>query len=349
MVCLLIAYTAQNLGDDMFVDYICRRYPNMQFQIVCPNEYSHAFSKLENLEVFHSEKELRASLEPVRLQVLIGGSLFMEPKNQKDIYNKFVSNTQYRIYQDVPMIIIGANFGPYKTDLHFLLHQRWFASINHISFRDDYSYSLFKDFSHVTWAPDILFNYRVPPVEHTRTIVISCIQNDYRIGLPDYDEESYIGSLCKIAQSYISMDYKVLIASFCEKQGDGQVAREIMNRLCNEKAMFICYEGDILNFLSNILSAEYIIGTRFHSIILGWLAGVPVFPISYNAKTEVMLKCYGFNGHYSNIESVSTDFEYVDYNRVNGIGIPDPSLIHDAGKHFTFLDKFLSELGAANE
>jgi len=87
MVCLLIAYTAQNLGDDMFVDYICRRYPNIQFQIVCPHEYSYAFSKLENLKVFHSKKELQTSLESVSLQVLIGGSLFMEPKSQKDIYS----------------------------------------------------------------------------------------------------------------------------------------------------------------------------------------------------------------------------------------------------------------------
>ncbi len=349
MVCLLIAYTAQNLGDDMFVDYICRRYPNIQFLIVCPPEYSCAFSKLENLKVFHSEKELRASLEPISLQVLIGGSLFMEPRNPKDIYSKFISNTRYRVYEDIPMIIIGANFGPYKTDLHLLLHQSWFASINHISFRDDYSYSLFKNFSHVTWAPDILFNYSLPEVKRTRTIVISCIQNDHRIGLPDYDEQSYIMSLCKIAQSYIDMDYRVLLASFCEKQGDGQVARKIINRLCSKKAMLISYEGDILSFISNILSAEYIIGTRFHSIILGWLGGIPVFPISYNSKTEEMLKCYGFNGHYSNIKSVSTDFEYVDYNRIRGIGIPNLSLVRNAGKHFSFMDKYLSELGDANE
>lgn len=349
MACLIIAYTAQNLGDDMFVDYICRRYPSVQFLIVCPPEYSCAFSKIENLKVFHSKKELRESLQPVSLQVLIGGSLFMEPRSPKDIYSKFVSNTQYRIYEDVPMIIVGANFGPFETDLHFQLHQRWFALMNHISFRDDCSYSLFKDFAHVTWAPDILFNYPVPETKRTRTIVISCIQNDHRIGLPNYDEESYIASLCKIAQSYIDMDYRVLVASFCERQGDGQVAREMINRLCSENAKFISYEGDILNFLSNILSAEYIIGTRFHSIILGWLAGIPVFPISYNSKTQVMLKCYGFDGHYSNIESVSSDFEYVDFNRVKGIGIPDLSLIHKAEQHFAFLDKYLSELGDANE
>ena len=349
MACLLIAYTAQNLGDDMFVDYICKRYPNIQFLIVCQPEYSYAFSKLKNLKIFHNEKELRMSLEPVKLQVLIGGSLFMEPRSQKDIYSKFVSNTQYRVYKDVPMIIIGANFGPYETELHFLLHRQWFATINYISFRDDYSYSLFKDFSHVTWAPDILFNYPIPAIKSTRTIVISCIRNDYRIGLSDYDEESYIVSLCKIAKSYINMNYRVLLASFCKKQGDDQVAKKIINRLCSEKAMLISYEGDILNFLSNILSAEYIIGTRFHSIILGWLAGIPVFPISYNTKTEAMLKCYGFNGHSSKIESVSTDFEYVDYNRVRDIKIPALSLIRESKKHFAFMDEYLNKSGDAYE
>ena len=333
----------------MFVDCICRRYPSVEFLIVCPSEYSRAFSKIKNLTIFHSEKELRESLQPVSLQVLIGGSLFMEPRSPKDIYSKFVSNTQYRVYEDVPMIIVGANFGPFETNLHFQLHQRWFASINHISFRDYRSYSLFKDFSHVTWAPDFLFNYPLPKATPTRTIVISCIHNDHRIGLPNYDEESYIVSLCKIAQLYIDMDYSVLVASFCEKQRDDQVAEEIINRLCSKNVKIISYAGDICNFLSNILAAEYIIGTRFHSIILGWLAGIPVFPISYNSKTELMLKCYGFNGHYSNIESVSTDFEYVDFNRVKGIGLPDLSLVRKAEQHFAFLDKYLYTLGDANE
>lgn len=322
MACLLIAYTAQNLGDDMFVDYICSRYPNVQFLIVCPSEYCYAFSKIQNLKVFHSEKALQADPKAISLQILIGGSLFMEPRFSKDIYNKFVSNTMYRMYEDIPMIIIGANFGPFKTPLHLHLHKAWFSTMNQISFRDDYSYNLFKDLLHVTWAPDILFNYPIPKVTQKRTIVISCIHNNHRIGLPDYNEEDYIASLCKIAQTYINMDYSILLASFCEKQGDSLVVKEIMNRLCSEKAMGVSYKGDIMEFLSHILTAEYIIGTRYHSIILGWLAGIPVFPISYNSKTEEMLKCYGFKGHYSSIESLSSDFEYSELLLTNGIRIP---------------------------
>lgn len=349
MTCLLVAYTAQNLGDDMFVDYICRRYPDTQFLIVCPFEYGYAFSKIQNLKVYHSKEALLADSETIHLQILVGGSLFMEPRLSKDIYSKFLENTSYRMFEDIPMIIIGANFGPFKTPLHLHLHKAWFSTMNHISFRDDYSYSLFKDISHITWAPDILFNYPIPKVTQKRTIVISCIYNNNRIGLPDYNEGYYIESLCKIAQTYINMDYSILFASFCEKQGDGLVAKEIMNRLGSEKAMNVSYKGDITEFLSCILTAEYIIGTRYHSIILGWLAGIPVFPISYNSKTEEMLRSYGFKGHYSSIESLTSDFEYVDYNRINNITLPDISLIHDATSHFSFLDSFIFNLGDSDE
>lgn len=44
------------------------------------------------------------------------------------------------------------------------------------------------------------------------------------------------------------------------------------------------YDGDINSFLENLLSCEFIIGTRFHSIVLALHAGISVFPIISKLK-----------------------------------------------------------------
>lgn len=48
--------------------------------------------------------------------------------------------------------------------------------------------------------------------------------------------------------------------------------------------------------------ASFIIGSRFHSIILGILYGKPVFPISYNCKTENYLVDLQFAGKYTTLD-----------------------------------------------
>lgn len=348
MLCLLIAYTAQNLGDDLFISYICKRYKQTQFLIICPKEYNAAFVDIKNLHVLNSNKEILYMKKNIDLQILIGGSMFMEPTDLskteerfKFIRNKFVCG--------IPKIVIGANFGPYQSEQHYKFYKNWFRSFNNISFRDRYSYELFKDLNNVNWSPDLILSYPFSnpiskPIKNKKSsIVISCIFNDFRTGLPPYNHRNYTNKLIEVSRKYIRKGYKIVLTSFCSKQGDYITAQEIMSALPKEYAQILKYDGNIAEFISEFQSAEYIIGTRFHSIILGWAFNIPVFPIVYNIKSESVLNCHHFKGNYIKImEFENATFDYIDFNRKKQISIPEKNLKEKSIDHFKYLDSILN-------
>lgn len=94
-----------------------------------------------------------------------------------------------------------------------------------------------------------------------------------------------------------------------------------------------------------IKESEIIVGTRFHSIILGWLFNKPVLPIVYDNKTLQVLKDMNLKNYASleELEKVSIDdlignIEIVPSNQI--------ALLKNSSKnHFKFFDLFINESG----
>ena len=96
------AYFAKNLGDDLFVNILTKRYPNHKFYAIAENEKGYSKDNLKVysnkyffkvLKKFQLEKYLANRYDTV---VTIGGSMFME-KNDADreyIYNLIFEGTK---------------------------------------------------------------------------------------------------------------------------------------------------------------------------------------------------------------------------------------------------------------
>ena len=189
------AYTACNLGDDLFISILCNRYPSVNFYLCCPDQYAKSYKKIKNITVFDNFIDISDLISKIDLQIMIGGSLFMQPRNLSNIKSKFESVTHNRLSLDIPFIIIGANFGPFTELNHLNYYYNWFKTVNDICFRDMYSYELFKDLDNVRWAPDVIFNMTLPNKNRTKSVIISCIYNNHRIGLPDFNNDDYCKNL----------------------------------------------------------------------------------------------------------------------------------------------------------
>lgn len=349
LMLLITFYSANNLGDDLFIIHLCEHYKHEQFLMYCPYEFSSPFQSIKNLKLVFNVGEIEQFHSLIYLQILIGGSLFMQPKNEDDIYDKYLFNKKYRYFDDKPFIIIGANFGPFNSSKHYILHKKWFSSLEHISFRDKYSLRLFNELDNVSYAPDMLFGYTLPNVERKHKVGISCIYNNNRIGLSNYNEKSYIDFLIHVCNKYAENEFSIVLFSFCNKQGDNIAVKKIFDGIRNkERTEIIEYTGNIYLFLNNLLSCEYIIGTRFHSIVLALSAGIPVFPIIYNLKTQNLLTDLEFAGHSIPIEDCSNiTFDYVDYNRKMNISLGKLNryIFTRALKHFDSIDHYLKNNG----
>ena len=96
---------------------------------------------------------------------------------------------------------------------------------------------------------------------------------------------------------------------FCTFEGDGNFIDDVLNRLPENVRGAV----DVVNYsfetkdniINSLLSAEYIIGTRLHSVILGFVFGKKVLPIAYNQKINYILSDIGYDGPIVKIEEIN--------------------------------------------
>lgn len=310
----LYAYDRRNLGDDLFVHTVAKRYLDTQFYIWSSKKNQQTFACLPNLKVIDQGSRLVHFLQKLRPSlvarykaslegrcdavVYIGGSIFMEYPNWEQISTWWEYESENR-----PFYVLGANFGPYHTEAYREKMAGIFAKMQDVCFRDRYSYDLFRNVDTVRQAPDILFSYPMPkvPVKGKQIFVsvINCAGRDEHHGLVSYNA-CYVANMAKILQGYLDDGCSLILASFCKEEGDEDGIKKIvaaMGYAGNLRIRALCYDGTNAHELTTaIAESEYVIATRFHGTILALAAGRPVLPIIYSDKTLHVLEDMGFDG-----------------------------------------------------
>lgn len=310
----LYAYDRQNLGDDLFVHTITKRYPGVQFYMWSDRKNRETFSCLPNLKVIDRDSRLVHILHRLRPSlvarykgwlekrcdavVYIGGSIFIEYPNWEQICSWWEWTAQNR-----PFYVLGANFGPYHTEGYREKMAEIFGNMQDVCFRDRYSFDLFRDVETVRMAPDILFSYPMPrlPVKEKQVFVsvINCAGRDESHSLSHCDER-YVANMAKLLTDYLDDGCSLVLASFCKEEGDEEGITKIlaaMNCQNDPRVRVLCYNGTNADELTTaIAESEYVIATRFHATILAMAAGRPVLSIIYSDKTKHVLEDLDFRG-----------------------------------------------------
>lgn len=360
--CFLYAYDKQNLGDDLFVHTIAKRYPNVQFYIWSNVENKTTFQMLPNVKVIDHDSQLvhflhwlrpslvsryRAWLENrCEAVVYIGGSLFIEYESWEMLLTWWEYEAKNR-----PFYILGANFGPYRTEAYREKLAEIFAYNQDVCFRDRYSEEKFAQVPTVRYAPDILFGLEMPQrkcfEKRVFFSVIDCAAKDEGLNHFSKYEEDYLHYLCQMIQQAHDRGYQTVLASFCKAEGDEQAIDKILRRLPDTALQIktVRYTGtnaDVL--LQEISDSDFVVASRFHGAILGFDAGKPVLPVVYSDKTIHVLEDAGFQGtviDLRNIRNAQCDFSKIlaDSNaqKLNQIG----TLRQQSELHFEKTDKCL--------
>lgn len=356
---LIYAYTEFNLGDDLFIKVLCERYPDTQFRICAPRLYKLCFKDLKNLKVYPSDSFFvrginfitrRLKIHNVLQKYLvdhsdgvvhIGGSIFMQADHWKEHFNKAEVIRNKR----KPYYLLGSNFGPYTDTEYYEEHKRIFKDYTDICFREKYSYDLFDDLDNVRLAPDIIFQLD-PPEDlrgHDDYIVLSVIKPSSK-GLNNFDN-FYYEKMKDIAIYFIQKGYAVHFMSFCEHEGDQQAIEEILKLMGSEyeaETKVHLYKTNIEEVLSVLAQSSFVVASRFHAMILGWVFNKPVFPVAYSKKMINVMEDASFDGLYTDfdtLEDIQPEqvFECMHTNRINIF----PQIKY-AEKHFENLDDYLS-------
>lgn len=361
---MIYAYSQFNLGDDLFIQILCQRYPHIQFKLYAPRKYNRVFKHLHNLTIIPSDfflyrginyiiRKLGINMYFIRryvakqsqAMVYIGGSLFIQSNDWE---------AQLKILQEMqidgkPFFLIGANFGPYQTDEFYYAHKQLFQTYTDICFRDTYSYQLFNDLPNVRLAEDVVFllnnQQSIKRMDHKPLIVISVINPSNREELAHKDEV-YYEKIKELIIHFIQHDYQIVLMAFCTYEKDQEAIEAIHQLLPHHVTQHVSthiYEGDIDQALQTITKADLVIATRFHAMILGWVYEKPVFPIVYSDKMLHVMKDVNFTGSYVDFDSLTllTPETVISSMQTNMIDLSHR--VENAQQQFTKLDEYLSK------
>lgn len=337
----LDAYLNKNLGDDLFIDILLKRYPNHKFFSISKGQKY----KLNNLKVY-SNSYLYRALKKFELEkyianrcdivVTIGGSMYIE-NNDKDRDFTLGKNKRY---------ILGSNFGPYQSIDYYNNLYEVFKEAEDVCFREKYSYELFRDLPNIRYASDIVFamdTKGINIIENKRAI-ISVI--DCKRKINEKYQETYEDTIIKMIKYLIDKNYSVCLMSFCKEENDEEAINRIVNKLDStykEKVDKYFYDGNIEDALNNIGNSNIVIGSRFHAIILGLLLNKSILPIIYSDKTKHVLEENDIDAKIIEIKNLDKfDISILsETDLVKRYDIAD--LKNNAQKHFEKLDLILKE------
>ncbi len=350
------AYCQQNLGDDMFVQALVRRYPKTLFYMFANPLVTNAFYTEKNLKTSSSfEFFIYKVLSKLKLadmdfinkffhkislgEVHIGGSIFIEPKSWQSLENEYKNSDSADYY-------IGANFGPYKTQSFYDQVRYKIKNSTDCCFRDKYSYSIFRDLPNVRYAPDVLFGYKFFPEYKTgKGVGISVISLKNRPQIENM-KEVYYSTIAKCCNYCISNSIPVSLFSFCKLEGDEEAIEEILKYVNRPECVnVIKYTGNIANTLDEMNSCEFILATRFHAMVLGWAMKKKVLPIVYSKKQTNVINDIGYSGPVWNLID-GQEYYYEDLlEDCFTNNSPDTNtLAKETEAHFKALDEFIQKL-----
>ncbi|MPQ38230.1 hypothetical protein GC249_10415 [Lactobacillus plantarum] len=355
----VFGYWRKNAGDDLFLNILCKRYPQWKFVISADNKDADSFRQLDNLKVIHrglivriithfSWKLFHMTFEDLyarfffKNQIEIGGSIFQETSDWEKQLDRRLRRTRFTSNY----LVIGSNFGPVKTDLFLSSYQK-FLTQSKIVFRDNYSKDLFNN-PDVKVAPDVVFSLKKYfNVERNNTgrkyVAISMIDLTGRV-----EDKNIVSQFeKKIAQTihfYLQKKYGVVMMAFCEKEKDLESIQRVCSMLndIDKIKIEIYVHHRIEKTLQVINAASKIIATRFHAYIIGLTLGKEVLPIVYSEKTRHTLddiQQWKENPGIDIVAFLNMDIRHMDKQYVSLTPRINHLLQEEASGQFQYLDK----------
>ena len=347
---LVFGYLRNNLGDDLFITELLKRYPKCIFYInVIAEQYGRPFEKYNNSIIKKVEDEKFHQIEVNRYDgfIYIGGSIFMEGGK---VYNldescyEFIKKCQEL---EKPFFYISCNYGPYKSREYFELSQKTFKTCTDLCFRDKYSYELFKEIPNVRYAPDVVFSYKAKQIEKQKnTIGMALIDLKIRENIK-HKEQEHIELINNNINKYIEQGKRIYLFSFCEAEGDEIIAQKLYSirkkDFEEKKINIVKYKDNVDEFIAQYTKMEYMICERFHSLILSYVLKQKFFVISYSQKIENVIKELDLCENYIKFEEITGEenISIPEFNQIDEKKLEN--LCNQAEKQYKELDKFLME------
>lgn len=348
---LLLAYMNINFGDDMFVKTICNFFPEEEFVIEAPAKYQEIYSDVGNLNILADipinrfNKKLNRALSKTKLNrlhpirdimfkkykaiVYVIGGLFDEDDIWYDNIKKFGLDVmkekmwRYSLNSYTPFYLLGCNMTRINTEAYKTQMTYLFTGITDICFRDRFSYEHFSNLKNVRYAPDIVFNFNCNENRTRKNNVVISVWGALTQceKLPQWKWaekywDRYKKLICESIKYFQNISMSICLLALCKDEGDLEGCQQIYDNCDIKDNIDIeLYDGNLNETISIFETAGFILGSRFHSVIMALNSKTPFFSIAYENKTIQLLKDIGYQAPSAYIETIDNhtlnDIDYV--------------------------------------
>lgn len=357
----LFACIEKNIGDDLFVKILCERYPNVDFVITSRANYG-SLKDIPNL-IFSDllEKWIRVSslgqnniIKALAAKIIQLYYTYRLPQYEVGVFivgNAF-KNTKYTGWKQSRWIrerirlvdrfyIISTNFGPFSEEQWKNDFDKIFSEMKDVCFRDNYSYELFSQLPNVRFAPDAVFTLGMREHNKNKNVIISLIDCSFQARSEKLKKAAsiYEQKIADTINLLLTKGYRITLLN-SNKQQDRPACDRILNKVNPTNISVLDYDGNLDKIFELYENSSYVIGTRLHTIILGFLFKLTVVPIVYDIKVTNLLGECSFDQSFFDITKLKTVSERDIVNALEKNGYLIPKIVlNKAQEQFIRLDK----------
>jgi polysaccharide pyruvyl transferase WcaK-like protein len=224
------------------------------------------------------------------------------------------------------LLFVSVGGGPIRHPLSRCFVRTALTLADYRSYRDasskDHLEAIGVDVKNDAVYPDLAFSLprAVVPADHDSGrpgVVIGVgVMNYYnRLGRSGNDHtiyRDYLGRLASVVARLLEREYlvRVLIGDAAWDQGARQDLRTVLEerglryddgRIIDEPA------SSVDELISQLLSVDVVVSSRFHNLLLALMLKKPVFAISYHEKFQPLMDGVGLGGFCQDIEHIDVD------------------------------------------
>lgn len=294
MKVMIDGYFYKNAGDDLFLKTILDNFnkQDMEIYVVGNDENLDYFNRNYKVKTVDLKKAIL--LAPlIDVYVNVGGSIFIEKKGWWKLFMKRLYFFGFQKVKSKPGYIIGANFGPYKSQFFLKLYKIFIEIfVTKMTVRDQHSLKILNS-NKIEIFEDLVLSldnfdaknrvFKEKDNVMGYSLVNPSIKSEAKLNIKDFETD-----ITNKIKNDLKQNKIVKLFSFCEGEGDVEFINKLMLNFTEEELKnikVVLYNGNLEAFLKEFREINLLIGARFHSIILAINYGIPFIPIVYSDKT----------------------------------------------------------------
>ena len=295
------AFVDNNLGDDLMLDLLVRRYPGTLFLPLRDARLNalEPYAQWPNL-IIPDWVDLPALLPLVDAFLIYGGSAWQDHGDNLNWYLWRRDAMAALKARGVPLLALGNNLGPVRTKEGAALFTSLILDLDHLTVRDTDSFRWLE--AHVPGHHGVLTGDLVLQLDRPRPPVDEGLVgiSVHRSVLRPAQNEAYVEGVVGLVRRLHAARPELRIGLFgfdTVTERDDLVMDQIFHRLGRPAQLSIhSYLGDLPAFLDAFGRCSSVFACRFHAVILALLWGMPFTPFDYLGKTRTVLEDLAYRG-----------------------------------------------------